>query len=80
MVVTNVVSYLVLEPDHCKNRKEGLGDRLGRKCTVCLECRCTSDCFIMASTRAFNGTTNCNTLKETESRGICSREKLLEHN
>jgi len=72
MVVTNVVSYLVLEPDHCKNQKEGLGDRLGQKCTMCLECWRTSDCFIIASTRAFNETTSCNTRKETESRGICS--------
>jgi len=80
MVVTNVVSYLVLEPDHCKYQKEGLGDRLGWKCTVRLECRHTSDCFIVAFTGAFNGTTNCNTLKETENRGSCSQEKLLEHN
>jgi len=80
MVVTNVVSYLLLEPDHWKNQKEGLGDRLGWKCTVHPECWCTSNCFIVAFTCAFNGTTNCNTLKETENRGFCSWEKLLDHN
>ena len=62
---------LVLELDPRKNRKEGLGDRLGRKCTVRPECRCASDWFMIACQRAFIGNTNCNLLvqfKETENK------------
>jgi len=36
-------TQLVSEPDPSKNRKEGLGDRLGWKCTMRMECRCASD-------------------------------------
>ena len=42
-----VVFVLVSEPDPRKNRKEGLGDRLGRKCTLRPECRRASDCMPM---------------------------------
>jgi len=37
---------LVSEPDPRKNRKGGLGDRLGRKCTLCPECRLACDWFM----------------------------------
>ena len=42
--------------------REGLGNRLGRKCTVHLECRRTSDWFMIACLRPFIGNTNCNPL------------------
>ena len=60
---------LVSEPDPRKNRKEGLGDRLGRKCTVRPECRRASDWFMIACLCAFIGNTNRNPLvqfKENE--------------
>ena len=40
---------LVSGPDPRKNWKEGLGDRLGRKCTMRPACRHTSDWFIKGS-------------------------------
>jgi len=40
---------VVSEPDPRKNQKEGMGDRLGQKCTVCPECRHTSGWFIIAT-------------------------------
>ena len=40
------------------NRKEGLGDRLGRKCTVRPECRHASDWFMIACQCTFIGNTN----------------------
>ena len=63
------LQYIVSDPQ--KNRKEGLGDRLGRKCTVCPECRCTSNWFMIACLRTFIGNTNHNPLiqfKETENK------------
>jgi len=42
--------------------KEGLGNRLGWKCTVRPECRYTSDWFMIACLRPFIGNTNCNLL------------------
>jgi len=51
-------SMLVSEPDPRKNQKEGLGDRLGRKCTVRPECRHASDCLMIACLRTFIGNTN----------------------
>ena len=54
-----------------ENRKEGLGDRLGRKCTVRPECRHASDWFMIAYLHAFIGNTNRNPLvqvKETENK------------
>jgi len=51
---------VVSEPDPRKNRKEGLGDRLGRKCTLRPECRRASDWFMIACLCAFIGNTNCN--------------------
>jgi len=69
---------LVSEPDPRKNRKEGLGDRLGRKCTLRPECRCASDWFMIACLCAFIGNTNRNPLlqfKETENkRDLRARE------
>ena len=50
--VISILAYQmrrVCEPDPRKNRKEGLGDRLARKCTVCPECRRTSDWFMTVS-------------------------------
>ena len=38
--------WVVSEPDPRKNQKEGLGDRLGRKYTLCPECRCPSDAWV----------------------------------
>ena len=51
---------LVSEPDPQKNQEEGLGDRLGWKCTVRLECRRAYDWFIIACLCAFIGNTNHN--------------------
>ena len=51
---------VVSEPDPRKNWKEGLGDRLGWKCTVRPECRHTSDWFMIACLHAFIGNTNHN--------------------
>jgi len=45
-----------------ENRKEGLGDSLGQKCTVRPECRCASDWFMIAYLHAFIGNTNRNPL------------------
>ena len=45
--------YLVSEPDPWKNQKEGLGDRLERKCTPHPECRYASDWFMIACLHAF---------------------------
>ena len=53
---------LVLEPDPRKNRKEGLDNRLGWRCTVHPEYRHTSDWFMIACLRVFIGNTNCNLL------------------
>jgi len=50
--------WLVSEPDPRKIRKEGLGYRLGRKCTVRPECRRTSDWFMGACLCVFIGNTN----------------------
>ena len=68
-------SYLhkqvVSEPDPRKNWKEGLGDRLGRKCTVRPECRHASDWFTIACLCAFIGNTSRNLLvqfKETKNK------------
>jgi len=36
-------SHVVSEPDPWKNQKEGLGDRLGWKCTMRPECRRASN-------------------------------------
>ena len=60
-----------MEPDPRKNRKEGLGDRLGWRCTLRLECRHASDWFMIACQRAFIGNTNHKPLvqfKETENK------------
>jgi len=46
---------LVSEPDPRKNQKDGLGDRLGWKCTALPECRCASDWFMTGCLRAFIG-------------------------
>ena len=54
-----------------ENWNEGLGDRLGRKCTVHPECWHASDWSMIACLRAFIGNTNCNPLvqfKETENK------------
>jgi len=70
-VRTRPTSHLVSEPDPRKNRKEGLGDRLGRKCTLRPECRHASDWFMIACLCAFIGNTNPNPLvqfKETENK------------
>ena len=53
---------VVLEPDPGKNRKKGLGDRLRWKCTVRLECRQSSEWFMIACLHMFNGNTHCNPL------------------
>jgi len=45
-----------------ENQTEGLGERLGRKCTVCPECRCTSNWFMIAYLHGLIGNTNCNPL------------------
>jgi len=42
-----------LETRPSENWKEGLGDRLGQKCTVHPECRCTSDWFMIACLQVF---------------------------
>ena len=66
-----VLQFLVSEPDPQKNRKEGLGNRLGWKCTVCPECRRTSNWFMIACLHTFIGNTNRNPLvqlKETENK------------
>ena len=68
------VIILVSEPDPWKNCKKCPRDRLGRT-----DYRRTSDWFMIAFTCVFNGTTNCNTLKETENIEICWQKKLLEH-
>jgi len=63
--------YLVLEPDPRKNRKEGLGDRLGQKCTLRPECRRTSNRFMIACLCVFIGNITRNPLiqfKETENK------------
>jgi len=75
-------SNVVLEPDPQENRKGGLGDRLGRKCTVRLECRCTSDWFVIACLRVFIGNANCNSLvqfKETENKQDLLAREVVEH-
>jgi len=62
---------LVLEPDPRKNRKEGLGNRLGWKCTMRPECRHASDWFMIACLCVFIGNTNRNPLvqfNETENK------------
>ena len=62
---------LVSEPDPWKNQKAGLGDRLGRKCTVRPEYRCTSDWFMIACLGVFIGNTNRNPpvqFKETKNK------------
>ena len=66
-----VLQFLVSEPDPQKNWKEGLGNRLGWKCTVCLECKRTSNWFMIARLHTFIGNTNRNLLvqfKETENK------------
>jgi len=40
---------LVSEPDPRKKWKAGVGDSLGWKCTMCLECSRTSDLFMIAA-------------------------------
>ena len=62
---------IVSEPDPLKNWKEDLGDRLGWKCTLCPECRCASDGFMIACQCAFIGNTNRKPLvqfKESENK------------
>ena len=69
-----------MEADPRKIRKdlEGLGDRLGWKCTVHPECKCASDWFMIACLHAFIGNTNRNLLvqfKEVENkRDLLARE------
>jgi len=55
-------AVLISEPDPWKNQKEGLGDRLGSKCTVRPECRHASNWFMIACLRTFIGNTNHNPL------------------
>jgi len=80
-----VYSYLLniplLRARPSEKSEEGLGDRLGWKCTVHPECRHASDQFIIACLCAFIGIANFNTLvkfMDTENSGICWRE-LLDH-
>ena len=65
-----------------ENRKEGLGYRLGWKCTVHPECWHASDWSMIACLRTFIGNTNHNPLyssRRPKISRICWREKLLEH-
>ena len=65
-----------------ENRKEGLGDRLGWKCTLRPECRCASNWYMIACQQAFIGNTNRNPLvqfKETENKqDLLAREVVGE--
>ena len=74
---------LVSEPDPWKNRKDGLRDRLGQKCTMRPECRRASDWFVIACLCAFIGNTNRNPLvqfKETKNkRDLLVREVVGAH-
>ena len=62
---TYLAMTVVLQPDPLKNWKEGLGDRLGWKCTVRPECRHASDWFhdcMPTAVRVFIENTHRNTL------------------
>ena len=65
-----------------ENRKEGLGDRLGWKCTLRPECRRASNWFMIACLCTFIGNTNCNSLvqfKKTENKRDLLAREVVEH-
>jgi len=68
-VVKNGLGTRLPPPPSLGTRQEGLGDRLGQKCSVPMECRCASDWFMNTCLRVFMGNINRNPLlqfKETK--------------
>jgi len=58
-----------------ENWKEGLGDRLGQKCTMCPECRRASDWFMITCLDTFIGNVNRNPLVQFKNKqGLLARE------